>query len=182
MIYRADITNEYFERLNAIVSNKHCPKELSYRKLLMALHSTEFTYSIPKDKNRATDGLDLRCRFSLENSPNCNMEYVEYLCGPCSVLEMMVALALKCEEIMDDTSAGNRTGQWFWGMVVTMGLGAMTDSRFDRDYVTDVVNRFLNRDYQPDGQGGLFRVRHCDVDLRRVEIWWQMCWYLDSIS
>lgn len=182
MIYRTDITNEYFEWLNTIVSNKHCPKELSYRKLLMALHSTEFTYSIPKDKNRATDGLDLRCRFSLENSLNCNMEYMEYLCGPCSVLEMMVALALKCEEIMDDTNAGNRTGQWFWGMVVTMGLGAMTDSRFDRDYVTDVVNRFLKRDYQPDGQGGLFRVRHCDVDLRRVEIWWQMCWYLDSIS
>ena len=179
MRYADTLSNEYFEWLNSIVAHKHCPKELSYRKLLIALHGMEFKYSIQKDKNRATDGLDLRCRFFLE----CNYdEREECLTGPCSVLEMMVALALKCEEIMDNTMIGNRTGQWFWGMVVNLGLGAMTDSRFDRDYVTDTINRFLARDYQPDGEGGLFRVRHCDADLRRVEIWWQMCWYLDSIS
>ena len=33
----------------------------------------------------------------------------------CSVLEMMIALAIRCEEhIMDDPDVGNRTGQWFW--------------------------------------------------------------------
>ena len=39
----------------------------------------------------------------------------------------------------------------------------------------------MNRTYSPDGDGGLFTVRNCDRDLRNVEIWIQMCWYLDTI-
>ena len=94
---------------------------------------------------------------------------------------MMVALAIRCEEnIMDDPSYGNRTGQWFWGMIVNLGLGFMTDSRFDEKFVDDVIFRFLNREYEPDGKGGLFTVRNCKYDLRTVEIWYQMCWYLDT--
>lgn len=101
----------------------------------------------------------------------------------CSVLEMMVALAIRCEEsIMDDPNMGDRTGQWFWGMVVNLGLGSMTDAFYDEQVVDDILARFLNRKYEPDGKGGLFTVRHCEQDLRKVEIWHQLCWYLDSIT
>ena len=94
---------------------------------------------------------------------------------------MMLALAIRCEEtIMDDPKVGNRTKQWFWGMVTNLGLGSMTDDRFDRRFVDDVVERFLDRRYEPDGTGGLFTVRNCRYDLRKVEIWYQVCWYLDS--
>ena len=58
----------------------------------------------------------------------------------------------------------------------------MSDDRFDRLYVVDVVNRFLNREYEPNGKGGLFKVRNCDYDLRDIEIWIQLLWYLDSIT
>jgi hypothetical protein len=102
--------------------------------------------------------------------------------GPCTVLEMMIALAIRCEEtIMDDFDVGNRTGQWFWGMVTNLGLGSMTDIRYDERYIDDVLTRFLNREYEPDGKGGLFTIRRCDRDLRKVEIWYQLCWYLDSM-
>jgi hypothetical protein len=103
--------------------------------------------------------------------------------GPCSVLEMMIALAIRCEEtIMDDPDIGDRTRQWFWGMIINLGLGGMTDANFDPDFVDDSVLRFLNRDYEPDGRGGLFTIRNCHRDLRDVEIWYQLCWYLDSIT
>ena len=82
---------------------------------------------------------------------------------------------------MDDPGVGDRTGQWFWGMIVNLGLGSMTDGRYDRRFVEGVLNRFLNREYEPDGRGGLFRIKHCNRDLRTVEIWYQLCWYLDSI-
>ena len=146
---------------------------------MMRLHAIEFRYSIPNDVNRAKDGVNLRYRFTL--SKGYDHEY-EYLDGPCSILEMMVALAIKCEEFMDNyTEVGDRTRQWFWGMITNLGLGSMTDIRFDRRFVDEVIERFLDREYEPDGKGGLFKVKNCDTDLRTVEIWYQLCWYLDSI-
>lgn len=177
---RDRISNDYFEWLSDIVCGERYSGAVSFRKLLMRLHAIEFRYSIPNDRNRAEGGMDLRYRFAcgyrgIENADN-------YLDGPCSVLEMMVALCVRCEEdIMDDPLVGNRTGQWFWGMIVNLGLGSMTDARYDRRYVEDVIGRFLDRDYAPDGEGGLFTIRNCDRDLRDVEIWIQMLWYLDSI-
>lgn len=177
-----DILNdEYFEWLCDQVCDRRFAKQISYRKLLARLHSTEFRYSIPRDRNRAENGIDLRYRFG-RTQTDCSIDLVmDILDGPCSVLEMMLALAIKCENFMDDTTRGDRTTQWFWGMVSNLGLGSMDDERFDRQYVDQVLDIFLNREYEPDGRGGLFTVRHCDRDLRNVEIWKQLCWYLDSI-
>ncbi len=177
---RQQITSEYFNWLCDIVCGIRFSKQVSYRKLLTYLHGVEFTYSIPNDENRAENGIDLRWRYCWEN----NFDYVEigeYLVGPCSVLEMMVALSIDCENIMDDPQIGDRTGQWFWGMIVNMGLGSMFDKNFKERQVEEIVDRFLERDYEPNGKGGLFTIRRCDEDLRKVEIWHQLCWYLDSI-
>lgn len=179
MTLKDRIHDEYFEWLCELVDIKRFAKQVSYRKLLIRLFDTEFTWFVPYDDNRADDGIQLRRRFSLVRAdPNL----ANYISGPCSVLEMMVALALRCEEcIMDDAQYGNRTGQWFWGMIHNLGLSPMTDSSFDRDFVDDVITRFLNREYEPNGKGGLFTVRHCEYDLRTVEIWRQLSWYLVSI-
>ena len=177
---RDDVKNEYFDWLYNLVSEKRYSNSLSYRKLLMRLHDIEFVYSIRKDKNRAADGVDLRYRFAIGKDEDYILNCLE---GPCSVLEMIIALAIRCEEtIMDDPTIGNRTGQWFWGMITNLGLGSMIDSRYDKATVDDIVNRFLNREYQPNGKGGLFTVRNCKYDLREVEIWTIMLWYLDSIT
>ena len=182
MYPRCDLTLEYerelyFEWMCKLVSgiDEEC---VSYKKLFKRLHEIEFVYSIPKDENRAEDGKDLRRRFGFA----VQLVGVErVLRGPCSVLEMMVALAVRCEEtIMDDPNFGNRTGQWFWGMIVSLGLGAMDDPRYNENRVDEIVDRFLNRDYQPNGKGGLFTIKNCEHDMRDVEIWIQMLWYLDA--
>ena len=175
-----EILNEYFEWLYRLVCGDRYSNEISYKKLLAYLHRTEFTYLLSKDKNRAADGVDLRYRFSKEryhgHVPSC-------LDGPCSILEMMVALAIRCEEtIMDDPKIGDRTSQWFWGMVTNMGLGYMSDNRFDERAAKEIIDRFLNRDYSQNGRGGLFTVRNCEYDLTNIEIWTQMLWFLDNIS
>lgn len=180
MTFENRINNDYFEWLCEMVDLGRFSRSVSYRKLLIHLHDIEFTWFIPRDDNRADDGIKLRRKFALRRGDD---SLSDYILGPCSVLEMMVALAVRCEEsIMDDALVGDRTGQWFWGMVHNLGLSPMTDSKFDKDYVDDVIARFLNREYEPDGKGGLFTVKNCDRDLRTVEIWWQLSWYLDSIT
>jgi hypothetical protein len=180
MTFEDRINDEYFEWLCELIDSKRFSKRNSYRKLLIHLHNIEFTWFVPHDDNRADDGIQLRRRYGLDQN---DMSLPQYLTGPCSVLEMMVALAIRCEEaIMDDALRGNRAGQWFWGMVRNLGLSPMIDSEFDRDFVDDVVARFLNREYEPDGRGGLFTVKNPDRDLRTVEIWWQLSWYLGSIT
>lgn len=162
----------YFEWLY----NKMCDGRYgveSFRKLFKQLYDTEFIFSIPRDRNRADDGIDLRIRYFGDRRHHDI---------PCSVLELMVALAIRMEEtIMDNTTIGDRTAQWFWGMISSMGLNSMTDSMYDDIRVEDIVNRFLNREYEADGRGGLFTIRNCEYDLREVEIWYQLCWYLDNI-
>lgn len=176
------VRNEYFNWMYKIVCGRRYSKQVSYRKLLGRLHDTDFRYSIPRDENRAEDGIDLRSRFAINQGYEDLTEILDILDGPCSVLEMMVALCIRCEEFMDDPGIGDRTGQWFWGMIVNLGLGSMFDSKFDREAVDEAIDRFLDREYEADGRGGLFTVRHCIRDLRDVEIWYQLCWYLDSIT
>lgn len=180
MTYEERINNDYFDWLCDLIDSKRFSKHISYRKLLMHLHNIEFTWFILNDDNRADDGIQLRRKYALAMD---DLSLQRYLQGPCSVLEMMIALAVRCEDwIMDDDQMGNRTGQWFWGMVHNLDLNSMTDTKFDRDYVDDVVARLLNREYEPDGRGGLFTVRGCKYDLRKVELWCQLSWYLGSIT
>jgi hypothetical protein len=137
---------------------------------------------IARDANRLEDGEDLRRRFAMEMNYDIPTTCSD-LGTPCSILEMMVALAVRCEEqIMDNTSYGDRTTQWFWTMINNMGLGPMTDEMYEDEYVKNVLHKFIHREYEPDGKGGLFRIRGCEVDLRYVEIWYQLCWYLDTIT
>lgn len=180
---RNQVRNEYFNWIYDLVCGNKFAKGISYRKLLMHLHSVEFTWILPRDMNRADDGINLRYRFAKTQVHEDLIEsIVDDLIEPCSVLEMMVALAIRCEEsIMDDPCVGDRTKQWFWGMLVNMGLGYMDDDQYDKRIVDDAVNRLLDRTYESNGKGGLFTVRHCEYDLRGVEIWYQLLWYLDTI-
>ena len=173
-----DVREQYFNWMYDMVFTKRAP---SYARLLRYLNSQEFTYSIRLDGNRADDGLYLRYRFKQENHLRA-VDVDRYLTGKCSVLEMMVALCLRIEEdIMDDPVKGNRIHKWFHVMLKSLGLLDMDDAYFDERYADKVVTRFLNREYEPNGAGGLFRIKDCPYDLRSVEIWYQMCWYFDSI-
>ena len=172
------VEEQYFDWMCGIIHSKMHRAPYSFNKLLEHLYDTEFTYSVPKDSNRAANGVNLRYQFAYDTGCACADSYLE---GPCSILEMMVSLSMSMEEIMDDPRIGNRTAQWFWSMIANLGLDPMTDNNYNVGYVNEVIFRFLNRQYAPDGRGGLFTIPYCERDLRRVEIWHQACWYLDTI-
>lgn len=181
---KEQLSKEYFTwLLDLIYTGRYAPST-SYMKLLIKLHEVEFVPILRRDGNRAMDGVCLRRRFAFQEGYEEQIDIVEQtLDGPCSMLEMIVALAIRCEEtIMDDPRVGDRTRQWFWGMLSSMGLKPMVDIYYDEDQVDAIINRFISREYQSNGVGGLFTIRNSPEDLRKVEIWCQMCWYLDTLS
>lgn len=181
---RNRICNEYFVWLKSLVYGEIFATGRSFDELLSLLHRIEFTYLIPMDQNRAEDGISLRYRYAITTDcPYSVGEVLNTINGPCSVLEMMIALSIRCEEdIMDDPGYGDRIKQWFWGMIVNLELGGLHDDNFDQEYVEQIILRLLNRDYEPNGEGGLFTVKRPPRDLRDVEIWVQLLWYLDDIT
>lgn len=173
------IHDAYFYWILHLVGSGGFGEGRSFRKLFRLLYETEFVYILDLDGNRADDGIDLRYRFACETKESAVGGSLQD--APCSVLEMMAALALRCEEqITDDPDAGNRTGMWFFEMVESLGLLPMDDRHFDRAAAADILVRFMRREYAPDGRGGLFTVRNPRRDMRRTEIWYQMMWYLNE--
>lgn len=184
MQFNLQINEEYFNWLKNTVTKQVYSANFSYDKLLYFLYCYDFipTEDIPKDNNRAIDGLDLRYRFGDEygysyDTINDNIN------TPCSMLEMMIGLSVRIEEtIMDNPQYGNRTPQWFWGMVASLGLGKQDDKNFDPRYCDDILQRFMNRNYSANGSGGLFTIDNPDCDMRTIEIWWQAARYLNEFN
>lgn len=174
------LDEKYFEWLCHLVDNGPYFNDQNFHELLSFLHSIDFYYLILMDANRAGDGINLRYHFKYQNRIGDDNDILKG--RRCSVLEMMVGLSVRCEnQIMYDPDYGDRTGHWFWNMIKNLDLDHMDDDHFDITYTEAVVNRFLERQYEPNGKGGLFTVERKGYDMRNVEIWYQMNWYLNSI-
>lgn len=178
-----DISKDYFDWLCKLID--YGGKVRIYKKTLALLHSRDFTYILPKDGNRYEDGIDLRYRYRYEHKLSSN-EIADSLDNKaCSVFEMMVALAVRCEEhIMYDAERGDRQSKWFWVMFDNLGLKPMTNARADlnRSYILEIIDRMLHRDYDADGTGGLFKTSNPNKDMREEEIWYQMMEYLNELE
>lgn len=168
----------YFKWLYQLVCDGREIK--SYYRLLSFLFDLDFYYLIDMDSNRGIDGLDLRYRFCYEKKYEYSELGSELGDKPCSVLEMMIALALRFEEqIMDDPDVGDRLPIWFRNMLDSLGLSYMDDRQFNEQRAYQIISTFLNRQYMPNGKGGLFYIPDCRRDLRDVELWYQACWFFD---
>ena len=187
----ASNTLNYYDWLKMVCFNHSNTVSNKYTWLLYKLHSTKFIYTLRMDENRYIDGINLRGRFlneidSSDSSLVTNCIPPE-LNGGCSMLEMMVALAIKCEEeIMSNESIGDRTSMWFCEMLINMGLWKYTDlyisqSPNSKNEISTIIDNVLNRRYARDGTGGLFKTND-GTDMLTTDIWYQMCKYLSNFQ
>ena len=178
---RYELNNRYFEWMYDKVIRNALKQVKSYKKLFTYLHGVDFNYILDMDSNRAEDGVDLRYRFAYEQDidPRLAATYLDN--RPCSVLEMIIALAIRCEEdIADDPEIGDRTSNWFWDMMSSLGLQYFDDEWYDEKQIATIVDKFLYRKYARNGKGGLFCIPGIDKDMRSAEIWYQAMWYFDT--
>lgn len=175
-----DLKEAYFNWMYEFIFNGMALP--SYYRLIHKINETPFVPVLPMDENRVGDGINLRYQFGYEMHINDAIIAVELDNRPCSVLEMMVALAIRGEDIMSDSTEGNRTSNWLRAMLKSLGLITMSDDKYDETYVEDVLDRFVQQNYDRNGAGGLFTIPDYRFDLRNVEIWYQMNFWFVYIS
>lgn len=169
-----DIQTKYFNWMSKLVEMGP-----EYNKLLSKLNDIPYNPELQMDFNRESDGIELRYQFGHDHKYSCHIIAISIDIRPCSVLEMMVALAYRCEmHIMGDGDLGINTGRWFKTMLRSLDLNDMDNNHFDEVKVEQVIETFLERNYSRDGKGGLFWIPNTTVDLREFDIWKQMCWFL----
>jgi hypothetical protein len=154
-----------------------------YKKFLRTLDKNEFYVlsNVPLDRNRATDGLKLREEWSRDNG---GIGADRFPGKPCSVLEMMVALARRIEYNVHDDQHGDRTAKLFWEMIQNLGLKEFTDKDPGSQTYTRnnerILDEFMARDYASNGKGGLFPLKFPKENQRNVEIWYQMASWIEE--
>ena len=163
----------YFCWLTKLIGDGYI--EINYQNLLWKLYSTEYYYELLYDRNRSADGIYLRKLFQRETN-------IIIADRPCSVLEMMVALARKAEDsIMHDPALGDRTSSWFWEMMLNLGLDIYDDYDFHEDEVDKILWNFMHHHYAPNGSsGGMFTVRKSGLDMRKTDLWLQLNTYFEE--
>ena len=153
-------------------------KRKKYNNLLVELHYIPFHYSIALDGNRVEDGLELRDEYYLET------DYI----GPaikdkkCSVLEVLVALAIRIETEYIGDPREDHPEKIFWEMIENLfdmdKNWRLCGPEIDSQFVHYTVDKWLNRRFNKDGKGSIFPLKRADCDQTICEIWSQMNRYL----
>lgn len=164
----------YFDWLCILTGIDYRVPGRNYGTLARVLHSMEFRAKLPADSNRGMDGMQLRVEFMQMHGPYGSATNR----GPCTMLELLIALARRMSFLMYGNNNRHRTEYYFWMLLNNLRLTKLTDDRWEYlngdFYVEDAVGRLLNRFYDPNGEGGLYPLRHPSCDQREVEIWYQM--------
>ena len=149
--------SDYYYWLESLVNDGN------HNKLIRYLYEYPYRWQFTLDQNRAAGGLNLRNRYANENGVNVQ----DVGRGPCSVLEMLIALADRMTEILE-----RDIYDWFWVLIKNLKLDRFDDAHFDDiDYI---LNHWLDREYDSSGDGSLFPLSGYSGDVRSLDTWSQM--------
>lgn len=159
-------TNGYFNWLMDIIGG---PGE--YEDFIKLLYNTEYYSNIPNDQNRAVDGLELRYYYEKETGLLCEKT------GPCSVLEMMIKLAMRTENgFLFDQKVGNRTNLWFWEMFSNAGFDKIAKNGQKKWANAHFLDKFLARETGT----YFFKMAKSPENFGEMEVWEQLCRYISE--
>jgi hypothetical protein len=140
------------------------------------------------DETQAVNGMELRRRYAedigkkLGKSDRDIDRIWKTIKGKCSVLELMIHLATRLDEMTnEEEKPGSTTGKFFNIMLRNLGILEAKKEQWN-----EILSIFLDRKYEADGSGGgLFPLKNwsCEdgsKDQRDVSIWFQMNAWLNE--
>lgn len=165
------VVGEYFDWLvdKFCTDGKHHPEK--YSGLLDFLSERLYYWELDFDSNRAGDGEELRWIF--ENDTSEKLEDWDAN-EPCSVLEMLCALAKRVEDYIACPVRGKENpSRWFWEMLENCGLAELDDEHWDESRASSILDFVLDRKYDRNGTGGFWPLENPAKDQRKVDLWYQ---------
>jgi len=158
--------SNYFEFLYNIVDplNARHDGEFICGKLFAMQY--RWDYTIPLDANLAENGIGLRRMYYEKMHKYTEMDYM-----PCTVFEMLVALSISISNAANEPGNDN-ADKWFWEMIDNLKLNG------NEQVIIDNVGKWMARDYDANGNGGLFPLKYSPVDQRRAHLWAQANAYI----
>lgn len=151
--------------------------------MLYELWKREFSWldEYDHEEDRAMDGKALRDRFLIEfdETPDKIPQ------GPCRVLEMLIAFAIRIDTIIYDHVMGHRPYDILEMFLINLGFSELTDTEIqpikDAGYIDARIDNWINHHITPDGQGGLFRFPKPAYTINSLTNWDQMNkWIIDT--
>ena len=144
-----------------------------YDILMRKLHDTDFRWVIGRDENRMNYGLSLRYDFfdDVEVSGGAFMR-------PCSVLEMLIGLAIRLDSEYVGDPGDPHPEELFWSMICNMRLNEMDNEHFNETKCNKILDIWLDREFRDDGFGSPFPLKNVTFDSTNEEIWKQAMAYL----
>ena len=140
-----------------------------YEGLLLAMWEKPFFVKVKLDDNLIRDAYYFRkdhSRGNRSDDANC--------------LEILIQLAIKMDSVLYDSKHGIRTEEWFWHMLGNMGLMQYDNPNFDENAVDKILEKFVNRRFKRNGEGGPFPLER-PVNSCRTTCWWyNLNAYLDE--
>ncbi len=145
--------------------------------MLDLLYLTPYVSTNRLDQSREVDGLDMREAYLDAHG----FAGTRGLPGQCTVLEVLVALCVRCERDITCEPSRDKTAKWFWDMMYYSGLCEYPNrAKWDDSEVLDILERVLRHKYDRDGRGSFFHIKHVDTDMRKLDLWSQMMRYIDE--
>lgn len=150
-------------------------------RLCEIMDGLDFTWTLPLDENLVHHAFYIRGLYEDNTGRDAGRLY-----DSCSLFEAIVALAYKCDlDVMYDADIGARYSVWFHHFIENLfdGRARLAEERMEEDEIIDICVRFMNREYERDGSGGMFPIKHDRRDQRRIHLWLQMnMWLVENIK
>ena len=146
--------------------------------VLVYLNEKEYIWNNKLDENRATDGKLLREEYAYEMGEFCEDEDRD---KPCSVLEVLVGLAVHVETHITGIPGEDHPENWFWDWLENLGIDdKCTGKGYDKGYLDQQIDGWLSNDINKRGEGGPFPLRHTAGDQSRKDMWMQAMAYVNE--
>lgn len=146
----------------------------NYSNLVSTMLTYVFNDTVDNDINRTWDAIANREDFEHEYDVEVDIGDND----SAGILEVLVVLSRRAADIMYDANNEDQTEYYFDIMMRNLGLYKYDNDHYDHHKVSNILHIFNNRMYDRYGHGSIFVVNNPPGDMKDVEIWSQLNWYL----